>query len=66
MREGMRVEGYDEDDPKDLPPGQSLRGLVVFVFHMVFCPDACRHSFQTGHRASLFSVSVSSSLLGET
>lgn len=45
MREGMRVPGYD--GLKDLPPVQSLRGLVVFIVHTVFCPDACRHFFQT-------------------
>lgn len=57
VREGMRVEGYEEDGLKDLPPAQSLRGLVVFMFHMgwFFCfsvflffpPDTCRHFSQT-------------------
>lgn len=64
VREGMRVEGNDEDGLKDLPPAQSLRGLVVFMFHMVLCPDAC-NPFKPWHRASLFSGSISSSLLGE-
>lgn len=64
VREGMRVPGYDENGLKDLPPAQSLRGLVVFIFHMVFCPDVCRHFFQT-LTSCLLVFRVRGSRLGE-